>query len=146
MNYLNPHTTGTVDASEAINAWLNREHVTDPDVERTDRTALVLYEVSRERGRQDEKFGEQNHPDGTGTGGGFALVNGLPWDFAALASRAKHHAAYRAELGTLTWADVLLEEVFEALAEDDPVKLRAELVQVAAVAVAHIEAIDRRRP
>ncbi|MFI1165600.1 hypothetical protein ACH4UM_18790 [Streptomyces sp. NPDC020801] len=36
------------------------------------------------------------------------------------------------------------EEALEALAEDDPGKLRAELVQVAAVAVAWIEAIDRR--
>jgi hypothetical protein len=34
--------------------------------------------------------------------------------------------------------------VAEALAEDDPTLLRAELIQVAAVAVAWVEAIDRR--
>jgi hypothetical protein len=38
----------------------------------------------------------------------------------------------------------LLEEVFEAMAEDSPVKLAHELTQVAAVAVAWVEAIERR--
>jgi hypothetical protein len=46
---------------------------------------------------------------------------------------------------TLTWADILEEEIAEALAESDPVKLRAELVQSGAVIVAWIEAIDRAR-
>jgi hypothetical protein len=50
----------------------------------------------------------------------------------------------RAAEKTLKWVDILEEEVAEAAAESDPAKLRAELVQVAAVAVAWIEAIDRR--
>jgi hypothetical protein len=37
-----------------------------------------------------------------------------------------------------------MEEVREAMAESDPAKLRVELVQVAAVSVAWIEALDRR--
>ena len=45
--------------------------------------------------------------------------------------------------GAHSWDAILLEEVFEALAEADPVRRRAELVQVAAVAAAEIEAIDR---
>jgi hypothetical protein len=40
-------------------------------------------------------------------------------------------------------ADVLLEEVFEALAETDPAKARDELVQAVAVGVKMIEGIDR---
>lgn len=41
---------------------------------------------------------------------------------------------------------ILIEEVAEAMAElDDPEKLRAELMQVAAVCVDWIEMIDRRK-
>jgi NTP pyrophosphatase (non-canonical NTP hydrolase) len=81
----------------------------------------VLHEVEAERARQDEKWGEQNCHD-------------------------------------FEWVSILAEEVGEAAAEaneanfhfgknrGDFTKLRAELVQVAAVAVAWIEAIDRRSP
>ena len=44
----------------------------------------------------------------------------------------------------MTFRPVLLEEVSEALAEDDPARLREELLQVAGVAVLWIEALDRR--
>lgn len=44
--------------------------------------------------------------------------------------------------GTLSWWHILREEVFEAAAEDDPTKLRAELVQVAAVAFKAIQALE----
>ena len=46
--------------------------------------------------------------------------------------------------GKVTYRDILLEEVFEALAESNPARLRVELVQVAAVAVAWVEKIDRQ--
>jgi hypothetical protein len=45
----------------------------------------------------------------------------------------------------VTWAHILTEEFYEALAEADPEKLREELVQVAAVAVAWVECLDRMR-
>lgn len=78
----------------------------------------MLVEVRRERTRQHDKWGEQNHDDG--------------W-----------------------WTAILAEEVGEAAQAalqahfpDDGSKtlddLREELIQVAAVAVAWIEAIDRR--
>ena len=41
-------------------------------------------------------------------------------------------------------ADILAEEVAEVYAESDPDRLRAELIQVAAVCVQWIEAIDGR--
>ncbi|MCX5066623.1 hypothetical protein OOJ91_12115 [Micromonospora lupini] len=141
MSYLNPHTTGSTDASEAVNAWHNRPPVADQDVERTDRTGGVLYEVARERSRQDARWGEQNHPDSNPEDHYTGRA-----EFAENAERWKLINAERAGRGAIAWDGVLLEEVFEALAEDDPVKLRAELVQVAAVAVAQIEAIDRRQP
>ncbi len=98
-------------------------------------TARIGTDVARERLRQVEKWGEQNHPDGTG---------GEHAEFLVDVSRFACENARKA--GTLTWLDILREETEEAAAEVDPEKLRAELVQVAAVAVAWIEHIDRRRP
>jgi len=51
-----------------------------------------------------------------------------------------------ADRDQVTWRDILYEEVLEAYVETDWSALRAELVQVAAVAVAWIEHLDRRGP
>ena len=93
---------------------------------------VVSDEVVDERIRQDEKWGEQNHPDGTNS------------TFRSAAEQAKQVCDYHHRHGTGTWRHILHEEVCEAFAESDPAKLRAELIQVAAVAVAWVEAIDRR--
>lgn len=92
----------------------------------------IFYEMSDETARQYEKWGDQRHPDGTG----------LHYPFRAAQAKIDCEAA-RA-LGELTWRDILIEEVYEALAETDPAKLRAELVQVAAVCATWIYDIDRR--
>lgn len=98
------------------------------------RSTLVLSEVAAERARQDAKWGEQNHPDGTEDGAFFA-------ERARLRKQlCQEHAA----AGTVTWRHILDEEVHEAYTETDPAQLREELIQVAAVAVAWGEAIDRR--
>ncbi|MET8151380.1 hypothetical protein ACIBSW_25410 [Actinoplanes sp. NPDC049668] len=94
--------------------------------------AAVLTEVAAERRRQDERWGQQNHPDGTGH-----------WH-AADAALARKECEQAAETGSLSWRHILLEEVAEAAAEAEPGDLRNELIQVAAVAVAWAEAIDRR--
>lgn len=91
----------------------------------------VIADVLQERARQDTQWGEQNHPDGTGGN-------------QAAADLARRVCQQAADAGQLTWRQVLDEEVQEAFAEADPGRLRTELVQVAAVAVAWIEAIDRR--
>jgi hypothetical protein len=99
----------------------------------TSQTNIVLREVMDERMAQNTKWGEQNHPDGTG----------LPYDIAwASIDRAKCQANGP---DTDNWRDILQKEVSEAFAEVDPVKLRNEVLQIAAVAVAWIEAIDRRQ-
>lgn len=95
----------------------------------------VLAEVAEERDRQDEKWGQQDHPDGTSNSA----------ERVALAYKAKALCDDAASKGRPTWNFILTEEVFEAFAETDPTKLRAELIQVAAVAVSWIEAIDRRK-
>ena len=95
--------------------------------------ASICAEVLYERDRQDEKFGVQNHRDGTGTVGDQAWA-----DIARQKNKANDKDGDN-------WRDILMEEVYEAFAETDQKKLRAELVQVAAVAVAWVECIDRRR-
>ncbi|MHB1843232.1 MAG: hypothetical protein ACYCWW_00175 [Deltaproteobacteria bacterium] len=94
----------------------------------------VLDEVFDERVLQDIKHGEQNCPDGTG--GSLALT------FEAIVARSLCEANSRSE--SVTWMDIANEEVKEAFAERNPTRLRAELVQCAAVFVGWIEAIDRR--
>lgn len=91
----------------------------------------VLNLVRDERLAQDMRWGQQNHPNGTAS------------YFSALADSWRNAADEAAENGELTWTQILSEEFYEALAEEDPIKLRGELIQVAAVAVAWIEAIDR---
>jgi hypothetical protein len=90
-------------------------------------------EIDAERQRQLKKFGEQHHPDGTG----------LPI-YAHAANRYRDAADRNAAAGVLAWRDVLLEEVYEALAEKETGPLRDELLQVAAVCAAWIADIDSR--
>lgn len=92
----------------------------------------VLVDITDERIRQDAKWGFQHHPDGTDP------INTSVADWAR-ATTDRH-----AKEGTLTWMDIILEEIFEASAETDPVALRKELVQSAAVLAAWIEDIDSR--
>jgi len=94
-----------------------------------------MREIWDERKRQEAKWGEQNHPDGTDT---------ERWTKAA-ANNARILCDRAAKEGKLTFRHILTEETAEAFAEVDADKLRAELVQVAAVAVCWIESIDRRK-
>lgn len=95
-------------------------------------TRHVLGQVAAERKRQDAKFPDQTLPDGTGE------------EYLILANIARAACDFAALTDELTWAHVLKEEFYEALAEVDEAKLRAELVQVSAVACRWIEDIDRR--
>lgn len=100
----------------------------------TDLQLGLLYEIAAERHRQDLKWGEQNHPDGTG---------GEEATYLADALRAWCDESHGK--GTGTWASILVEEVAEALAEADEDKLAVELLQSAAVAVGWVESIRRRQ-
>ena len=112
-------------------------------------TLSVLMELAAERHHQEQKHGDQSHlPDGTGPD-----RNSLAefWSYGtnlevAEQAKARTKAASYNEGGdgSITWEMILTEEWLEAVAEEDPLALRAELIQVAAVAVAWIEAIDGR--
>ena len=97
------------------------------------KTHFVLLEVAEERAHQDNKWGTQHHPNGTG-----GLVA------QALSAVYREECDNDVKKGLTTWKVILLEEVYEALAEEDPAKLREELVQVCAVACSWVEAIDRK--
>lgn len=96
------------------------------------KTDTVLWDIAEERERQDAKWGEQHHKNGTDPAN------------EKLADRAKAYNDLQAITGSGDWCGILFEEVFEAFAELDDVKLREELIQVAAVAVAWVEDIDSR--
>jgi ADP-ribose pyrophosphatase YjhB (NUDIX family) len=95
--------------------------------------ARVLAAVTAERAAQDARWGMQELPDGTGAEGAVAD-----------ADRAKREVSEAHDRGELSWRHILHEEVLEAYAESGSERLRAELVQVAAVAVKWIQALDRR--
>ncbi len=94
--------------------------------------ARVLEDVAAERKAQDQMWGVQEFPDGTGP------------EFTTQAEEAKQDCAAAWSRGDLTWRHILTEEFFEALAETDPGALRTELVQTAAVAVKWVQSLDRR--
>ena len=111
---------------------------------------LILDEIAAERLRQHDKWGEQNHPDGTGSTVVGWIENLMPFHWRADKSRhiamlAQAHCERMGNDDRLTWLDIALEEMAEAFAETDETKLRAELIQAAAVLVNWIGAIDRRR-
>lgn len=134
--------------------WRTPLEAADAILAATGPPTSVLSEVGDERTRQDAKWGEQNHPDGTGPD--TQPLDAMWWGFPdpsgpfeentakALAEAATATTDRHATHGVVTFADILLEEVFEALAESDLAKLRIELIQVAAVATQWAEAIDRR--
>lgn len=98
---------------------------------------FALSAVAAERMRQDLKFGaNRDFPDGTGTD---------PAGDVELRELAQKNCDEAFRAGEGTWRHILEEEFLEAMAETDEVKLEKELVQVAAVAVAWVEALQARR-
>jgi hypothetical protein len=96
----------------------------------------IVREIADERESQLARWGQQDHPSSASElDRKRAQKNADHW---------KQRNDARVEAGILTWDGILLEEVWEALAEEDENRRREELIQVAAVAAAEVEAIDRR--
>lgn len=95
----------------------------------------IFVAVEQERLSQLEKWGVQRLADGTGH----------PFYRMHADEYRRQNDAKVANGGEPPWSKVLLEEVYEALAEDDTDKLERELIQVAAVAVAWLEDLVERR-
>jgi hypothetical protein len=104
----------------------------------------VFDEIREERRSQDKQWGIQNHPDCMGQYKNYpkALADhhSIP---SADTARQQCEFAFKFNRGT--WTDIFVEEVAEVIdAITDTKHLREELIQVAAVSTAWIEAIDRR--
>ena len=91
----------------------------------------ILHDIITETARA-EKLHAKDYPDGTSA------------NLTPLAQQFRMLAEAKEDVGMVTWADVLGEETAEAISETDPARLRAELVQVASVAVRWIASLDRR--
>lgn len=107
----------------------------------------ILREVIEERKSQDSKWGEQNWPclDQTllNREGGCTEERMCEEYDIPTQTRAKSVVDIKVERGDLTYADIALEEFCEVIGEFDPIKRRAELVQLTAVCIAWLEKIDR---
>lgn len=95
---------------------------------------LIFEEIKAERKWQDEKFGEQNYS-----------MNTRFFDCGFCKTKEKFYKEInKKEDFRFSWITVLLEEVYEAFSVKKPEKQREEMIQVAAVAVAIIECLDRK--
>lgn len=127
-----------------------------PILSTEDRFGFALKDIRDEAVRSIEKHGEQGHlPMGTGPATTpLATHPDIDWDglqpsmdavtLAELATLdTKAHSHNEGGDGTVTWWQILREEVLEAAAcEEDDTTLREKLVQVAAVALKMIDALD----
>lgn len=104
-------------------------------------TRGVLAEVFDEREKQMVKWGRQEIPMVLSFDE--ATINFQRAEHLREANRYKLMNDARAEVKADAWDSILLEELHEAFTESDPAKVRAEMVQTAAVCVAIIECIDR---
>lgn len=99
----------------------------------------VLVEVGDEMDRQLQKWGPQNHAS-------YTPCIASEYNGQIDADSARMVCDSKAAAGNVSWTDIFLEEVFEAVDEaqqGDLINLRKELVQVAAVACSWIQSIDR---
>ncbi len=109
----------------------------------TPRTAQVLADVAEERCRQVDRYGTNDDLEsGTGPDTRWLLPFTAASATAVESELRNEYLEYEEDAGKPTWVHLVREEVAEAFAESDPVRLRAELVQVAALAVSWVERLD----
>lgn len=111
----------------------------------------IFNQIDIEREKQVAKWGEQNHPSHAGMIGPGDIVQ---YDIPHTAdARGICDARHNAGIGS--WLDIALEEFAEVheaafravnpyIPTADETHIREELIQLTAVCVAWIEAIDRR--
>lgn len=90
----------------------------------------IIADIVNERHRQLQLWGTQHWPNGTSK----------TWD--QLRKEVTRQTDKATKDKRLTWQLILWEEVLEVFSETNPTNLRQELVQVAAVALQWIEALD----
>ncbi|MFI6634318.1 hypothetical protein ACIBI7_36015 [Nonomuraea fuscirosea] len=150
---------GSERLSDWLGAWsididpLITQAINDARADAADLLNADEIAIRAELAAQDAKWGEQNHP--VYDHRDIEVVLRDMYAFKATrwqeinAERAAHSAnrtrcrEKEVRHAHTAWDGILLEEVYEALAEPDPDKMAAELIQVAAVAVQMRSAILR---
>ena len=87
----------------------------------------IFQEILIERKRQKQKWEEQNLKSGCNKK-----------KYKLLSDYFKIVYETNVKIKQVSWADILLKEIYEALAEDDTVKIKKELIQSAAIIIAMI--------
>ena len=106
-------------------------------------TARVLADVGAHRAEQRARYGDNaDLPDGTGPE--VAWLRPVSLAGAELVEERFRDDYNSHGVVAPSWMHLVREEVAEAFQESDPVRLRAELVQVAALCVSWCETLDAR--
>ena len=115
----------------------------------------IYEEFNAERKRQLDKWGPQSWPMVREELVRAQTINGRMSMIREQRIATRHliqsEAAYkrkcdkRSDEGMLSWSDILLEELVEAIYALDPAHIREELVQLGAVVVAAIEDLDKKK-
>jgi len=107
--------------------------------------AIIVAELVEARKHSDEKHGALGQPPPPGHQAPLTYKDGTGGQtYREMCKIAKSNCDLAHAVHSQQWALVLTEEVMEAFAEEDPAKLRAELIQVATVCIKWIQAIDMR--
>lgn len=116
-------------------------------------TDRILSEILAERTRQDDHHGQATHPDLDTRDIGFVTHRyygqaGERWqainDERAQLTHTQGRCRITEPHDHTAWDGLLLEKAYTAAAEAHPVRLRARLVDLAVLAVAWTEDVDRR--
>lgn len=102
-------------------------------------SVLIMGQIVIERVRRGKRLGDHPaRPDGTGPDAPVAPDSDRTWAEMVELTRAWSKASDP----HTPWVTILRRKLFKAFAKDDPRELRDQLVEVGAVIVEWIEAID----
>lgn len=106
----------------------------------------ILLDINAACDRAERQYGKANDTLDDGTGPDHVWLMPYTLDGATDIEKTlrRDYEKYEDDNGLPTWLHVLREEVAEAALEDDLPALRAEVLDVAQVAVSWLERIDRR--
>jgi hypothetical protein len=92
----------------------------------------IFKTIAEERKRQNEKWGEQNHP-----------MLDVPFTTEGMLQGQCTYKQLNDSMKDCCWFTILMEEIYESFSETDPAKQREEMVQVGAVVEQIIEYLER---
>lgn len=97
----------------------------------------IFEETLAERKRQDDKFGPQSYELRQ-------RGDDVKKHFSRVRNIAKAECDYKSIVKALTWHDIIIEELYEACAEDDIEKQYHELLQTHAVILHALEDMKKK--